>query len=442
MFLFKTALLEIRGRIVKTILLSFIFLLLFTGVLTSLTVLYSAEEYKSRVLENIGGSVKLDYASNELSGTSVFTSDILEKLSAVENVVGVNQHYADFAVPINFENNKSYSGKNPYLQEVQIESDPGFEDNIVIEGNIRTDLIDLFRNGAAHVISGNYPTEEQPGILISNVLAEQNNLEIGDVILVSAYDKELSLEIVGIYETSATFYVTEDNIIGSAVFAYSQFNRTYVDIDSAAELFDLDRTTLAVTAYINSPDNVQATGESIKAMDFDWDTFSLVNTTATEYSLTASSIESVSSLTKTFVIFFILIASVVIVIVMSIWAEPYQYESGIWLSLGASKWRAVGLLLFSTLCTALPALIIAICGSEWLASLVLNYQSGTATSNSTTVKQFVTGIETDAGILVTGLNMTMYGYFVIVVVWTILLACALPAYAVFRLKPREILSRE
>ena len=237
------------------------------------------------------------------------------------------------------------------------------------------------------------------------------------------------------------FQITSDNIVGAAVFAYSPYNRIYVDIDSFSQLYGTDQTTLPISVYINSPVKVQETGEKIKSMDFDWNIFRLVNTTATEYSMAANSIESISSLTKTFVILFTLIISVVIIIVMSIWAEAFQYESGIWLSLGASKWRAIIMLLISTINIAIPAVIVSVLSSKWLASLVLSYQTSAVKSTSTRVRQFITGVEMDTSIMVADLNVSMYIFFFAVVVGSILLACTLPSYAVLKLKPREILSR-
>lgn len=121
MLYFKMAFLEMKGRIVKTLILFAVFLVLFTGLHTALTLLQSAEEAKSSALKRIGASVTLDYADIEDVGKRLFTIDIIDRLSSVENVVGVNQSYADFALPINFQNSKAYSGKDPHAQEVQIE---------------------------------------------------------------------------------------------------------------------------------------------------------------------------------------------------------------------------------------------------------------------------------------------------------------------------------
>ena len=441
MFYFKMALLEMKGRLVKTLILFAVFLVLFTGLHTALTLLRSAEEAKSNALRNIGASVTLDYANINDTGKQLFTTDIMDRLSSVENVVGVNQSYADFALPINFQNSKAYSGKDPHAQEVQIENEPGFENNVILEGNIRTEFADAFRNGAAAVASGAYPTVSQPGALISRILAEQNDLSPDDEIVLHAYGKELELQVVGIYDTAAQFQVTSENIIGAAVFAYSPYNRIYVDIDSFTQLYGTDSATLPIRIYISSPVKVQETGEKIKSMDFDWDVFHLVNTTATEYSMAANSIESVSSLTKTFVVLFTLIISVVIVIVMSIWAEAFRYESGIWLSMGTSKWRAILMLLVSTINIAIPAVVVSVLSSKGLASLILRYQASAAGNRASSVRQFVTGVEMDTSIVVAALNASMNIFFA-VVAGSILLACILPSYAVLKLKPREILSKK
>ena len=273
MFYFKMALLEMKGRLVKTLILFAVFLVLFTGLHTALTLLRSAEEAKSNALRNIGASVTLDYANINDTGKQLFTTDIMDRLSSVENVVGVNQSYADFALPINFQNSKAYSGKDPHAQEVQIENEPGFENNVILEGNIRAEYSDAFRNGAAAVASGAYPTVSQPGALISRILAEQNDLSPDDEIVLHAYGKELELQVVGIYDTAAQFQVTSENIIGAAVFAYSPYNRIYVDIDSFSLLYGTDSATLPIRIYISSPVKVQETGEKIKSMDFDWDVF-------------------------------------------------------------------------------------------------------------------------------------------------------------------------
>ena len=442
MSIFKIAFLELKGRKVKTLLLFLIFSLLFTGMLAALTLLYSTQNSKSSVLENIGATVTLDYADISNSGKPIFTDEVRVQLSSVQNVVGINQNRADFALPLNFENNKSYVGKDPYSQEVQIEHDAGFENNVVLEGNINVELTDTFRNKAAALIAGIYPTEQNRGALISQTLAEQNNLNIGSEIILTVYENDVTIPIVGIYETKAQFQVTADNIIGAAVFAHSPYNRIYIDIVSFSEFYSLDRNTLPIEVYINSPANVQTVGEDVKALGIDWEVFHLLNTTDSSYNMSANNIESVSHIAKLFLVLLTIFSVIILILVMSIWADKFRYESGIFLSLGTSKWRTIFLLIISSFYVAIPSLLIALLSAKPLASVALDYQMGVASGRSEVVQQFITGLEMNTGITIMQPDFVTYAIYLVLIISIILIACLLPIRAVLKLKPREILAKK
>lgn len=440
MSLFKAAFLELKGRKVKTFILFLIFTLLFTGMLTALTLLYSTENTKATVLENIGATVTLNYAKISSSDRPIFTADIRERLSTVKNVIGVNQSFADFAQPLNFGNSKLYEGKNPYSQNVQIRYDEGFEDNVVLEGNINAEFTDAFRNGAATLIAGTYPTEQNRGALISQILADQNGLNINSEINLSVYGNAVSLPVVGIYETTAHFQITSDNLIGAAVFAHSPYNRIYIDMMSLSEFYGYDSATMPIVVYINSPSNVQAVGQDIKSLDFDWDVFQILNTTDSNYTMSANNIESVSHIAKLFLGLLTAFSVIVLILVMSIWADKARYESGIFLSLGASKWRTVLLLIVSSFYVAIPSLLIAILSSKPFATIALDFQMSMANGRSDTVHQFTTGLEMNTGISIVQPNLALYIVYLILIVSVIVIACLLPMCAVLKLKPREILA--
>ena len=120
----------------------------------------------------------------------------------------------------------------------------------------------------------------------------------------------------------------------------------------------------------------------------------------------------------------------------------FRYESGIWLSMGASKWRAILMLLVSTIIIAIPAVVVSVLSSSGLASLILRYQASAAGNRASSVRQFVTGVEMDTSIVVATLNASMNIFFYAVVAGSILLACILPSYAVLKLKPRDVYKRQ
>lgn len=442
MSFFKVAFLELRGRKLKTIILFGIFSILFTGILTTLVLLHSTQQSKDTILENIGATVTIDYAEISEYGQPIFTSEIRELLFGIENVIGINQNRAEFAKPLDFDNNKTYEGKDPYSQEVQIENEEGFENNVVLEGNINAELTDVFRNDVAELVAGAYPTDQERGALISQVLAEQNRLKVGDKITLSTYGNEISMTVVGIYSTKAHFRITSDNIVGAAVFAYSPYNRIYVDIGTFAEAYQYDRDTLPIDVYVDSPINIQKVGEAIKAENIDWEVFQLLNTTDNTYEMSANNIESISHIAELFSAVLTVVAVLIIVLVMSIWSDKFRYEGGIFLAMGASKWRTVMVLVISSLYVAVPALTIALLVAKPLASLALDYQMGVTEGRSEAVQQFITGVEQSTSITIEHLDVAMYMSFLGFVLIVVLIACLLPMYAVMKLKPREILTRK
>lgn len=103
--------------------------------------------------------------------------------------------------------------------------------------------------------------------------------------------------------------VTDENIVGEAVFAYSPYNRIYADLDTAADFFSIDPETLYATFYIDDPRNVSATGEAMKTAAIDWTQYALANTTQNTYNMEAAQIEATVSMAKTMLLFVVLISA-------------------------------------------------------------------------------------------------------------------------------------
>ena len=176
-------------------------------------------------------------------------------------------------------------------------------------------------------------------------------------------------------------------------------------------------------------------------MDLDWDIIQLIDTTDTAYSSVESNIESITNISKLFIVIFIAISCIAVVLVTNIWANAYRYESGIYLALGASKWRTIAQLLISMLYAAIPALIVAVCSVKKLAALALNYQNLSTSHIGGAISQFVTGAEISGTVTIKPLDFSVYGTFAVIAIVVVLLACLFPAYSVLKSKPREILSK-
>lgn len=457
MNLFKCTILSLLRQPVKTLILLLVFFGALVGELSSLVLLYSADASQDTLLEKIGATVTLNESDEVLEANDtilpVFTQEVIDKVLTVEHVVGCNQECSAYVIPKNFTNCKYYTGINPASQKVQFVNEGAeelytqyYSNFVVLKGNSGLEWIDVFRTEKAVLKEGSFPSAEHPGVIISEQLAEVNGLSVGDTLTVTDYECETgntaSVEVVGIYSWDASVYfsVTTDNLIGVGAFCWSPYNKLYADLETATSLFEQDPETLYIDFYIDSPENVQAAGEAIKALDIDWDTYSLINTTQTEYNAAASQIISTISVCRLMIAFISFISVVALLLVTSIWAERSQYECGIYLALGASRWRSLLQQLCSTLVTLLPAVVLALCLSRPLAETLLQL-IGTLSVTGETHSSFTSGLESAA---ITVLNPTAEHYllFALCAVLVVAFSCLLPAYCVARLKPREILAKQ
>lgn len=434
----KQSLIGLTRRKPKTIIMLVIFTVVFSISLAALTMIYSSNIASSNILEKIRATVTLD-SQEDSSGEGLFTGDIIEQFITVEHVVGYNQCYSDYATPVGFENCKEYAGENPYEQTAQLEEDAEVSDYVVVYGNETTELIDLFRLGNAVLSEGVYPSGENNGCIISQQLAESNQLSVGDTLTLSVGNTEANIEIIGIYQTKAVFTVTSDNIVGSAIFSMSPYNVIYTDLEFAASLFDINIEDLYIDVYVDSPQNVQAVGETIKSMDLDWSVYQLINTTATEYNNEANNIEAMLYISRLLLLFVSVFSVLIILLVTSLWAERSRYEGGIYLALGSTKWYVVLKEFLSYCLMAAPAILISFITSVPLANWILNMSES---ENNNIYSTFLTGLENNTSVDIIRPDAGTYASFFGVVIIVLLVSCLLPTYSLFKLKPREILSNK
>lgn len=443
MNILKHSLLELTRRRVKSIIVFLVFLLNLSAVFGSQVVLSSADAAKDNLLRSIGATVTLDYGSNydRTVFPNIFTKELIDLICTVDHVIGYNQHYSDYVLPINFNNCRIFDGEDPAHQAVKIPVDTETSRYVVLDGNINLRLVDLFRNGHASLAQGQWPSEDTQGILVSEQLAQDNGLFVGDTVSFLVDGIALQSCIVGIYKTSEKFTVTKENIVGEAIFAYSPYNRIYADINTAENLFQINKSSLYVDFYVDSPDNIQSVGDTIKSMNIDWEKYSLVNTTQTELNIDGTQINSTYSLANLLLCFISIISVFAIVLVSSIWVERSRYESGIYLAIGAPRWYALLQQFETMLFTGIPAFLLSALTAPFLASQIIRLKEEVAIKSSGLHTQFITGVETVTSVSVIPPDTGDYFFWFLCLLGTTIVACILPSCYIMMLKPREILSR-
>ena len=440
MSLFKQIRLTLSRRYVRTLLLLLVFFLTFIGNLSCQLLMTSAEATKDRIIQQIGTTVTLDYASDE-DISPLFTPEIRSQLLSVPHVIGCNQHYSDYATPVNFKNCRFFSGIDPSQQENKIEDNAEAENYVVIDGNTDVSLIEMFRTGTATLLEGHFPDEGTSEALISRQLASQENLQLKDNLCCLVNGTTYTFTVCGIYDTTAGFEITEDNIVGTAVFSFSPYNRIYTDFSVTCQIFGISPESRYIDIYIDQPDNLQTTGQAIKNLPLDWSAYRLINTTQTEYNTEASSTEATLSATRLLMQFFSVFSILILIFITCFWAESTWYESGIFMALGTSKWYALLQYVLTMLCIALPAYFISAILCTPVASFLL--QSITklqAVAVDSVYDQFLTGTELDVSIQLMPLPLSSLLKFLLQVLLTVCFSCMIPAYSILKMKPLQILA--
>lgn len=240
----------------------------------------SCEEAKKDALDQIGLYITLNSPVDE-----AVEQEVLNKITYTSNVVGINQSVSIYVMPKNFENVKKYIGSNPYKQEIQLLSDTNVtKDSVVIEGNMNIQFNNSFLHGCARLTEGAWPSNSNPGAIISEELRRKNGLKIGDVITFRYDDIQSSVRVVGIYTSTDYFQICEENPIGENIFASSPYNRIYVDSNTACNIIKRNYLSSTTNIYVSTYDDLVKVGTTLKqTLALNWSKFTLINETEQQY---------------------------------------------------------------------------------------------------------------------------------------------------------------
>ncbi len=239
--------------ITLTLILAFVFFCV--SMLSSYGVLYREmkEMYDGEISIGINSNSTMSHEEqmqmleegyNPLENAGEITYENIYDILEVEGVIGVNWYISGNFMPINFENVQSYTGPDPYENSREEAERYGelTEEEIIEQGKLVSILgeIDVrmsgdFRRGFNELIEGSFPQRGKAQVIICDVLANQNELSIGDFLTLQDKDTEnggiYEFEVVGIYSTKLKFEVVENEYggRGSDMFRASPYNRIYAD---------------------------------------------------------------------------------------------------------------------------------------------------------------------------------------------------------------------
>lgn len=262
--------------------------------------------------------------------------------------------------------------------------------------------------------------EDKNSALISRALAEANDLQIGNSILLEAISEDVdcadsAVTIIGIYDVDEQPEPSEDTI--------------FIDRHTFSQLYKTSQSEYdTVTFYVKDPADLPKIAEQAKTLDtIDWEqyTFALQDE---EYDSIALQLASLEKLATILVVAVVFVSLTILILILTMRVQGRIYETGILLSIGTSKREIIGQLIMETLILALFAFM--------LSYPLGNIAAGQIEKNLPIANSYNTITNITIGL---PFLEVMIIYFIETV--TIITAVLLASVSVMRLQPKEILSK-
>lgn len=402
MTFYDRALRYIGRKRAKSILLLACFLIISTMVLCATMILETAQTTKNSIQEKTGA--KLVLASNQ--GTNTISDETIATIEQFSSITKVNRVASNIAYPTNFSPVIMKDGTETLNLAVTLHA----YDNTEIDG--------YFAQEKYRLIAGTTIHEEQHGILVNSILAEHNQLEIGDKLVFETENgKTASGEVIGIF-FSGMERKQEDTIVS----AYRIENQIFVDFDLFADLYGKSGFS-SVSFYTANPDNLNELYQQVK-LSLD-DTISLT-TSDTLYQQMQAPLKQVIRTTSLMLILIIMTATIVISLLLCMWTRTRAKEMAVFISMGVSK----GNLLLQAMTESLTLFLLSVFGATGITALF---------AEQLVNKLFSTG--DFANLSNTHLELPHIVTLLLLGSGIVLISVGISAFPILRANPRETLSR-
>lgn len=377
----------------RSILVGIIMAVISMSVLVSISIENGAKSSIVEARKRLGNEVRLQpnfqqTQKNPTKGnngqilikTEEITEAIASKLLSSKYVESYDYIVSGFASSSLKE--VSTSGNNTGVQ-FQINTANGFEmPKFRLMGNSNPQLQSDFKDGDKKIIEGNFYTEEQVKskekvVVIDKVLADLNNLKIGDNFPIKANGTNniIDLKIIGIYEDT----LQSDTKVPMSMMIRS--NTLYVpytvvrDISNEDKLNDTNRPKdflSSVSYYLNDPLNVDKFKSEAKELGLDLEKYAL-DANDTAYLKMVGPMEKLSSFSNIALIIIVISGAVIMALLMGIITRERKQEVGILRSLGVKRSKIVRIFLTETMIVTTLALSIGAFGGTVLSGKTADY---------------------------------------------------------------------
>ncbi len=336
----KRAFLYTMRKKTKTLILFLVLVTISTFILTGLSIYKAADDSALSLRQSVGGSIRLELDENnrknwqyqqaaggilvDYVGAPITDEDI-QKIMSIDGIKAYNGlgDGSVFAKDFSFISGFSFGAGSDYSRL------PSVTDS---------EYFNFFTRKAFQLVEGRHIKEgDDHVVLISTAIAEKNTLKLGDTITVQCcYDSgiypDVTLTIIGIYAYEA------DNEFNTT--STDKRNRLIIDHKAMQEIMQRDviQYDNGVDFYVDDPREMEKIASQIKALDLDWDSFTLTMDNSA-YEAVASPLTAMQNLIVWLIVGCVAVSVGILILILSMWIKQRRHETGILLSVGISKSR-------------------------------------------------------------------------------------------------------
>lgn len=335
----------------KTILLFLVFLLINTMILSTNMILRSTQDSKMTLQEKANAKIIAEIKDEK---HKILESQI-EKINMLEEVATINRKASNVALPIDFHvvsNNDNTEVENRTVSLLSYDD---------------ASLDSAFSDKRYRLSEGELANNTRKGIVINSLLADINNLKIGDMVELETLDANLaSVEIVGLFLSG-----NESKQDGSLLSINRIENQIFMDHITYAKLYT-SMEYESVSIYTKQPTQLEALSIDVKQIL--GDTVELT-TSDVLYRQMEAPLQQVSNIMTWMLVLSFLTGIIIISLLLCMWMRLRKKEIAIFISLGYPKINMYCQILFETFLVFLISMLCA-CGSgSVMASFLQNFMT-------------------------------------------------------------------
>ncbi|WAA08584.1 ABC transporter permease [Fervidibacillus albus] len=318
--------------------------------------------------------------------------DLAEQLADLDNVSSVNYLSTTYAFAESFEpitssdtstdetsDTNSFGGMSGGMRGTMAQGD------VSIEGISSTDTLSDFSDGTNEIVDGVGLTEEDAGsnsAVIEQNLAEANDLSVGDTIEITSTDEEttIELQIVGIYETTAT---VDSRMMQFSVMNPSNTIYTSYTVANSLKGDDYANTIDSAVYTLSDPEKTADFVESAESLGLDTETYTLQTNDST-YQQMLQPLNNIGEFAENIIILVTAAGVVILSLIVILMVRERKHEIGVLLSLGEKRTKIVSQFFVEMLIVLIVAIGVSGVSGKYVGNVIgeqlINQQTETATT--------------------------------------------------------------